>query len=105
MIYLAGDNNLEMYGVKDLGEMKAVGSSEQVGVVAQLDRMSEKITRRYYLTVDQSLDADCVAQLPEVNTGDPEALLDFILWASQASKWRRFVVIIFGSPWWRYSYR
>ena len=80
MVYLAGDNNLESFGQDDLMEMKSVGSTDAISIVAQFDRMSDGVTRRYYLTHDRSLSADAVAELPEVNTGDPAALLDFILW-------------------------
>ena len=77
MVYLAGDNNLEEYGTIDLEEMKRVGSTADLSLVAQFDRMSEQTTRRYHLTANQSLDADCVATLPETNTGDPQVLVDF----------------------------
>ena len=50
MVYLAGDSNLEAYGVKDLGEMSAIGSSDEVAVVAQFGRMSDRKCRRYYIT-------------------------------------------------------
>lgn len=101
MVYLAGDNNLETYGVKDLDEMKAVGSTDEVAVVAQFDRMSDQVTRRYYLTADQKLDADCVAQLPEVNTGDPEALVDFITWTYRTYRAERYALVLWnhGTGW------
>jgi hypothetical protein len=101
MVYLAGDNNLETYGTNDLGEMKAVGSTDEVAVVAQFDSMSDQVTRRYYLTAGQDLDADCVAELPEVNTGDPEALIDFITWACRTYPAERYALVLWnhGSGW------
>jgi hypothetical protein len=101
MVYLAGDNNLETYGAKDLGEMNAVGSSEQVAVVAQFDRMSDQITRRYAITANQNLEANCVAELAEVNTGDPTALLDFVTWACQAYPAERYGLVLWnhGTGW------
>jgi hypothetical protein len=83
MVYLAGDNNLERFGHTDLAELKAVGSSDRVAAVVQFDRMSDQVTRRYYLTAGQDLDADCVSALPETNTGDPKALLDFCTWRAR----------------------
>lgn len=47
LVYLAGDNNLESFGQRDLQEMKTVGSTEDFNVVAQFDRMSDGVTRRY----------------------------------------------------------
>ncbi len=101
MVYMAGDNNLEDFGFKDLGEMKTVGSTDQVAMVAQMDRMSDQITRRYYLTAGWNLDADCVAQLPEVNTGDPNALIDFTAWACQTYPAERYGLVLWnhGSGW------
>lgn len=101
MVYLAGDNDLEVYGVKDLGEMKAVGSTDEVAVVAQFDQMSDQVTRRYYLTADQNLDTDCGVQLPEVNTGDPEALIDFITWAYHSYPAARYALVLWnhGTGW------
>jgi hypothetical protein len=101
MVYLAGDNDLEIYGQNDLAEIKAVGSSERVAVVAQFDRMSDTLTRRYYLTSGQDLDADCVSELPETNTGDPGALLDFVSWACQTYPAERYALVLWnhGTGW------
>ena len=38
MVYMAGDNNLDPNGVKDLQEMKKVGSTDQLNLIAQFDR-------------------------------------------------------------------
>ena len=101
MVYLAGDNNLENFGLKDLREMKKAGSTETVAIVAQFDSMSGNITRRYELTGKGSLDDDCVAELPEVNTGDPNALIDFIAWAGNEYPARHFALVLWnhGSGW------
>ena len=50
MVYLAGDNNLDGAGVVDLKEMKTVGTTDQVAVLAQFDRAGAKgATIRYCL--------------------------------------------------------
>ncbi|HXF63739.1 MAG TPA: clostripain-related cysteine peptidase [Caldilineaceae bacterium] len=101
MVYLAGDNDLEAFGRKDLAEMKVIGSTDAVAVVAQFDCMADSITRRYYLTRDRPLQEDCIAQLPEVNTGDPAALVDFVLWAARAYPAKRYALILWnhGAGW------
>ena len=58
MIYLAGDNNLESYSLKDLAEMCSVGSSSEVAIVAQLDRMADKNTRRYFIAAGRDPQAN-----------------------------------------------
>jgi hypothetical protein len=80
-VWVAGDNNLDSYGATDLGEMKKVGSNDDVAVVAQFDRMGDEKTRRYYLRADTSLDDDVVEELGETNTGDPQVAIDFFKWA------------------------
>ena len=49
MVYLAGDNNLSAAGDKDLGEMRAVGSTADVNVVAEFDNVGNRGTRRYHV--------------------------------------------------------
>jgi hypothetical protein len=50
MVYLAGDNSLDGAGVADLQEMKKVGSSASVNVIAQFDRAGSRgTTKRFYL--------------------------------------------------------
>ena len=101
MVYLAGDNNLESFGTKDLIEMKVAGSSDQVSIVAQFDRMSDEVTRRYYLAAEGSLKDNCVAELPEVNTGDPKALSAFISWACINYPADRYALVLWnhGAGW------
>jgi hypothetical protein len=80
MVYMAGDNNLDPEGVLDLKEMKKVGSSDRVNVIAQFDRASGHEAKRYYLSTGGQVARDAVAGLGEVNTGDPKRLNEFIEW-------------------------
>ncbi len=101
MVYLAGDNNLENSANKDLAEMKLAGPTADVAVVAQLDRMSDAVTRRYYLRAGTSLDDDLLAELPETNTGDPNCLVDFAAWAVEKYPARHYALVLWnhGSGW------
>ena len=50
MVYLAGDNNLDENGVDDLKEMKKVGTTPDINVIAQFDRVGAWLqTTRYCL--------------------------------------------------------
>ncbi|MFH1086358.1 MAG: clostripain-related cysteine peptidase [Chloroflexota bacterium] len=86
LIYMAGDNSLEDFGRQDLEELKSVGSTPEVAVVAQFDRMFGGVTRRYYLRQGTSLAEDEVAEQPAdaINTGDPRELARFIAWGDGA---------------------
>jgi len=80
MVYMAGDNSLDPEGVQDLKEMKTVGSTAKLNVVAQFDRAAGHVARRYYLRKGGVVTGDAVASLGAVNTGDPKCLSDFIRW-------------------------
>ena len=80
MVYMAGDNSLDPEGVQDLKEMKKVGSSDKLNIIAQFDRAAGHVARRYYLRKDGIVTGDAVATLGAVNTGDPKCLSDFIQW-------------------------
>lgn len=80
MVYMAGDNNLDPEGFQDLKEMKKVGSTDKLNIVAQFDRAAGHVARRYYLRHGGIVTGDAVASLGAVNTGDPKCLSDFIQW-------------------------
>jgi len=103
MVYLAGDNNLDSAGVADLGEMKKVGSTDDINVVAQFDRRGNDIgTARYYLRAGTTLKADMIgASLGETDDGDPKALESFIRWAMKSYPAKRYLVVLWnhGNGW------
>jgi hypothetical protein len=102
MVYLAGDNNLDSAAVTDLEEMKKVGSTPEVDVVAQVDRSGGgHATNRYHLKKGGTLAADAVESLGETNTGDPEVLGSFIRWAMKNYPAKRFLLTLWnhGSGW------
>ncbi|MDH4272805.1 MAG: clostripain-related cysteine peptidase [Candidatus Aminicenantes bacterium] len=80
MVYMAGDNNLDPDGVKDLKEMKKVGSTGKVNVIAQFDRATGHVAKRYLLRKGGKVTDDAVASLGKINAGDPKRLMDFINW-------------------------
>ena len=63
MVYMAGDNNLDPEGVEDLKEMKKVGSTDKLNIIAQFDRASGHVARRYYLRKGGIVTGDAVASL------------------------------------------
>jgi hypothetical protein len=103
MVYLAGDNNLDAAGVDDLGEMKKVGSNDDINVVAQFDRRGKDIgTARYYLRKGTTLKADMIgASLGETDDGDPNALESFIRWAMKSYPARHYLIVLWnhGNGW------
>ena len=102
LVYLAGDNNLDDAGVVDLLEMKRVGSSDRLNVLAQFDRAGVKqTTRRYRLNRGTELAADVLEDLGETNTGDPKVLREFLSWGVKTYPARHYLVVLWnhGSGW------
>jgi hypothetical protein len=102
MVYLAGDNNLDSAGVADLAEMKTVGSTRDISVVAQFDRSgSKRLTNRYVLQKGTPIAEDVVTALGETNTGDPAVLRDFVRWAAADHPAEHYMLIIWnhGAGW------
>jgi len=102
MVYLAGDNDLDGAGVADLAEMKTVGSTRDVSVVAQFDRAgSKRLTNRYFLRKGTTLAEDVVTALGETNTGDPGVLRDFVTWAARDHPAAHYMLVIWnhGAGW------
>jgi hypothetical protein len=96
LAWIAGDNDLEQFALQDLEEMKQAASTDAVNIVAQVDRMSDDRTRRYYLRRDTALADDVVAQLGETNTGDPAVAVDFFAWGMRRYPSERVLAVIWN---------
>jgi hypothetical protein len=109
MIYMAGDNGrifddntrlmapLQLYGWQDITEMAGVETSSTVATVVQFDtlRRAKQYTYRYY--IDQSSpNGQLVEKIPPVNTGDPQNLTDFIVWATQQYPAENYALVLWG---------
>ena len=102
MVYLAGDNNLDANGVTDLKEMKKIGSTPGMNIIAQFDRAGAGLpTKRYFIQKGTSLDDDVKENLGETNTGKPEFLLDFIKWGADNYPADHYMLVLWnhGQGW------
>lgn len=99
MVYMAGDNNLSDAGETDLGEMAAVGSTADVNLVVEFDRIGDEAhTKRYYV---EKGNAKEVMDLDETDCGDPNVLLDFISWTKDTYPADRYALVLWnhGGGW------
>jgi hypothetical protein len=108
MVYLAADNNLESAGINDMNEMEIVGSTTDVNIVVQVDRIpgydisnSNWInTRRYYITQDSDpmqINSQLIgSDLGELNMGDPQTLVDFVSWAITEYPAKKYLLVIWN---------
>ncbi|MCS7290596.1 MAG: clostripain-related cysteine peptidase [Roseiflexus sp.] len=116
LVYLDGDNNLEGDSVVDFNEMELVGSSDKVKIVVQFDRIGAvapwdddsngnwETTKRFLVTRDDDPDAirsQELADLGEMNMGDPQTLVDFAVWGMQTYPAERYALILWdhGASW------
>ena len=106
MVYLDADNNLESAGINDINEMEMVGSSDDVNIVVQADRIPGynisnsdwTTTRRYYITQDNDpfLINSLFSDLGELNMGDPQTLVDFASWAATECPAKKYLLVIWN---------
>ncbi len=108
----ADDNVIERDSMIDLNEIERIGSTDQVQIVAQVDRYRGAFSgmgnwttaKRFYITQDDDLGRIAspeLADLGEVNMADGKTLTDFITWALVNYPARRHMLILadHGSGW------
>lgn len=102
MVYMAGDNNLDGAALRDIKEMARAGSTEDVHILVQLDRLEDNKTRRFRITKGGGYNRDCLETFGESNTGDPRILEDFLEWSIERYPAERYFLILWnhGGGWW-----
>ncbi len=113
MVYLAADNNLEGAGVEDVNEMETVGSNDKLNYIVQFDRAEGydesnddwKGTKRYRIEKDSepsTITSPVLEDMGEMNMGDPDNLIDFVLWAYENYPARRYFLDLWnhGGAFW-----
>lgn len=109
MVYISGDNNLEDYVVKDIEEeLGLIGSNADVKILALADRGPGydtsrgdwQTTKLYYVTQGMLADApSAVADWGERNFGDPQTLIDFIIWSKANYPADHYALYFWGHGW------
>jgi len=118
MVYLDSDNNLESAGIDDINEMEIAGSTTDVNIVVQVDRIPYSVlasnnegyaddisnsnwttTRRYHITQDFDpiqINSTLIDDLGELNMGDPQTLIDFASWATTNYPAKKYLLVIWN---------
>ncbi|MEM2976856.1 MAG: clostripain-related cysteine peptidase [Thermoplasmata archaeon] len=112
LVYLDADNNLEGAGIHDLNEMETVGSTPELNIIVQMDRADGEDTtngnwtgaKRFYVTRDsdpETVSSRELADLGEVNMGDPATFITFAKLAVDNYPAKRYGVIFWdhGGGW------
>jgi hypothetical protein len=102
LVYMAGDNNLDGAALRDIAEMARAGSTKDVNILVQLDRIEDNLTRRFRITRGGGFKKDCIETFNETNTGDPHILYNFVKRAIGNYPADRYALILWnhGSGWW-----
>src|SRR5262245_38835920 len=110
MVFMNGDNNLEPFAIEDFEEMAKVGSTDDVNVIVQFDRIDGGSqaygnwtgTLRFRVTKGmEPTYANAVMDLGEANMGDGATLRAFVEWARTEYPAKRYALVIWnhGQGW------
>ncbi len=110
MVYMDADNNLESYGIDDFLEMAEAGSTNDVNIIVQFDRIPGydtsyddwTTTKRYRVTENMvPNNANDLMDIGEANMGDPQTLINFVNWAKTNYPANRYCLILWdhGGGW------
>ena len=97
MVFIAGDNNLDMAGQNDIKEMLAVEETgDDINIIVQYDQseMSESATTKRYVIQDGKKIVNM--DIGETNTGDVNTLRDFLTWGMENYPADRNIVILWN---------
>jgi len=85
IIYMAADNDLRIFAARNIQQMAAIGSNENISILVHLDiRISgnKKITRRYLVEKDKILHIDPYDIFTQqMDSGNPATLISCCEWA------------------------
>jgi Clostripain family len=102
LVYFAADvksRHMRKAAIGNLYQIAKIGSSPQVYVAAQLD-LTGRNTRRYVFpdkTDGGILNQSAVAKdWPNINSGDPASLGEFLRWGAEACPAENYAVILWG---------
>jgi len=112
LVFMNGDNDLEKWALVDVNEMEAVGSTDDVNIVVQVDRSARHDdsdgdwsgARRFRVEKDanaRSITSPVLADLGRVDSGTPQTVIDFATWGIENFPAERVALVIWdhGTGW------
>lgn len=112
MVYMNAKNDLEGFGLKDMNELEAAGSSDGVNVVVEIGRMKGfdagdgdwSGVRRYHIKRDNdpaAISSPVIEELGARDMGDWKELAAFGRWTRANYPAKRYMLIVWnhGSGW------
>ena len=77
LVYIAANNNLYRYGLKNMKQMQHIGSNKHINIFVQLDNFGKKESTRYHVKKGKPEVLKVIKKVPEGVSGTPESLFDF----------------------------
>lgn len=115
LVYMNAANNLEPYSGLNINQMEQVGSTDQVNIVVQIKKISNKYdpsftdwkdsaSRRFLIQKDSDpirVGSPLLAQKDDADAGKAETLKEFIRWGVATFPAERYCLIIWnhGAGW------
>jgi hypothetical protein len=96
LIYIAGDNDLYRFALRNIEQMKQLGSSEHLNILVHFDFHeygSPKESRRLYIEKNKIYQ---IGNIPPMDSGDPKTLIDAYQWAQTHYPSRNFGLILWN---------
>lgn len=91
-LFMAADNDLERYAIRNIKQMSTIGSTDAINIVAHLDikAKNKKICSHFYVEKNNILEFDTGTS--RMDSGDPQALINFMKWVVEKFPARHYVL-------------
>lgn len=91
-LYMAADNDLERYIIRNIKQMTTIGSTDSVNIVAHLDIRSKnkKICSHFYVEKNNVLEFN--TGITKMDSGDPQSLITFMKWVVEKFPARHYML-------------
>jgi cysteine peptidase C11 family protein len=94
MVYMAGNNSLSDAAGVDLEEIRQIGSSDRVKACVFVKRDDGQGAERLVATKDGA--GEQVDRLGEIDSGDPQSVLDFVRWSIAQAPADRYALVLWN---------
>ncbi|HJS63364.1 MAG TPA: clostripain-related cysteine peptidase [Nitrososphaeraceae archaeon] len=99
--YMAGDNNLSDYGMRDIEEMQVSGSSPKTNVIVEIDQEGDfDGVIRYEISEKDprtgKADRIVKERIGEKDSGDPKTLVEYLKWARSLYPAEKYFVVVWN---------
>ncbi|MBI1852752.1 MAG: hypothetical protein HYR85_20620 [Planctomycetes bacterium] len=99
MVYMAGNNSLSGAASADLSELRKVGSTPDVNVLAFIKQSGGTGAR--HIKVQKGGHNETIASLGDADSGSPQTVVDFVRWAVETAPADRYALVLWnhGGGW------